>query len=91
MKKISISFILLFLTIGFLSVAASTNAMTPTLSVYATGSGDNVQINVIGDANAGVLLFVGSQSGVLGNINSSGTASFTIGSSASENQSIFYP
>jgi len=88
----------IFLTFAFLllisvspSFVSVAHAATPILSISATGNGDNVQINVTGDANASVLLFVGSQSGVLGNINSSGTALFTIGSLASENQSIFYP
>ncbi len=89
MKKIFISFLLLFLIAGSFSIATSARAMTPVLSVSSTGSGDNVQINVSGDANASVLIFIGSQSAYLGTTNSSGTAIFTIGSSASENQSVF--
>ena len=73
----------------FLNFPGTASAMTPTLSLSATGSGDNVQINVVGDPNVSVLLFVGSQSAFLGNTNSSGIGLFTIGSSASENQSTF--
>ena len=58
----------------------SANAMTPTLTLSATGSGDNVQINVIGDPNVSVLLFSALQTVVLGNTNSSGNFSTTVSS-----------
>ncbi|MCX6721687.1 MAG: peptidoglycan-binding domain-containing protein [Candidatus Staskawiczbacteria bacterium] len=58
------------------------NAMTPTLSVSATGTGDNVQINVIGDPNVSILFFYsGSQFITLGSTSSSGNFSTVISSS----------
>lgn len=58
------------------------HAMTPTLSVSPTGSGDNVQISVSGDPNVSVLLFAGSQFAILGNTNSSGNFSTVVSSAA---------
>lgn len=64
-------------------------AMTPAItSIVSTGSGDYVQINVTGDPNASVFLFAGSYSIFLGDLSSSGTNSFSVGSSQSENQTI---
>jgi len=81
------SVIVLTALFGF---SPATHAMVPSLSLSTSGqTGDYVQINVIGDPNASVMLFVGSQSGILGNTNASGVGIFTIGSSATENQSIF--
>jgi hypothetical protein len=70
--------------------SSTTHAMVPSLTLSTSGqTGDYVQINVIGDPNASVMLFVGSQSGVLGNTNASGVGLFSIGSSATENQATF--
>ena len=75
-KKIFIS---IFMS-GFLLVAPSVHAMTPTLSVSSTGTGDNVQINVTGDPNVSVLLFVSTQSTVLGSTDANGNFSTTVSS-----------
>jgi len=64
---------------------ANVNASTPSLSVYSTGTGDEVQINVTGDANASVLFFYTNNAfAYLGTTNSSGNFS-TIISSATYN------
>lgn len=63
------------------------HAVTPTLSVSATGDGDSVKLNVTGDSNSNVLLFyiktsVSQQQIIsIGNTNSSGTLTTTISSS----------
>lgn len=77
MKKIVLS---IFLTLCALGFANSAAAATPTLSAAATGSGDNIQINVYGDANSSVLLFYSNTFAVLGTTNSSGSYSTTISS-----------
>ncbi len=62
-------------------------AVTPTVSLYATGSGDSVQITVYGDAYASVYLFYqqsgyyGNQSRYLGATNGGGYFSTTVSSS----------
>lgn len=68
-----ISALAIFGFAGFASAA-------PTLSVAATGSGDNVQVNVYGDANSSVLLFYSNTFAVLGTTSSSGSYSTTISS-----------
>lgn len=71
----------IFLILAGFGFAGQAAAITPTLSVSATGSGDNVQINVTGDSNSSVLLFYGSNAfTVLGTTNSSGSFSATISS-----------
>lgn len=60
-------------------------SVTPTLSLSATGSGDNVQINVMGDPNVSVLLSyyqtgVGSTITSLGSTNANGSFSTDISS-----------
>jgi hypothetical protein len=87
MKKIFSLGVLLFVLPMLIFSASSAMASTPSLSVSSTGSGDDVQINVTGDANAGVLFFytktgTGSQMDVLGTTNSSGSYSVVISSSA---------
>ena len=72
--------IIIMSVFSFFIFSTQVNAMTPTLSISATGSGDNVQINVIGDPNVSVVLFSGSQMAVLGNTNSSGNFSNTVSS-----------
>ena len=57
MKKIFLPIIGLVLACGLLTFAPLAHAMTPTLSLTATGNGDNVQINVNGDPNSSVTLF----------------------------------
>lgn len=69
--------------LGFSLIA---NAATPTLSVFGTGDGNSVQINVTGDPNASVLLYymkigVGANIAVIGTTNSSGSLSTVISSS----------
>jgi len=90
MNKIFIVFLSLILSFGFLVLVPVARAVTPTLSLSTVNqTGDYVQVNVNGDAGASVFLVVGSSNGYLGNISSNGTGSFTVGSSALENQSIF--
>ncbi len=55
---------------GFASVA---HAATPTFSATNTGSGDNVQVNVTGDANSSVLLYFNSASSGVRTVNYIGT------------------
>lgn len=70
----------IFMLIGLASPAF---AATPTISANYTGSGDSVQVNISGDANAPVILnYLGTGSIVkmssIGNTNQSGTFSMTI-------------
>src|SRR5258708_10564584 len=58
-----------------LSVTSVAYAAMPTLSVYTSGTGDIVQINVTGDPNAAVWLYknnYGGQQQYLGTTNQSG-------------------
>jgi len=72
---------LLFLILFGFGFAGYVSALAPSLSVFATGSGDNVQINITGDSNSSVLLFYGSNAfTVLGTTSSSGSLSTTISS-----------
>ena len=92
MNKISLVFLSLVVIITTLFVSISVaRAVTPTLSLStANQTGDYVLVNVNGDPGASVFLWVGSSnSGFLGNLSSNGSGSFTVGSSASENQSFF--
>jgi len=62
-------------------------SITPTLSVYATGSGDTVQINVTGGPNESVILYYSSSTSgqyfySLGSTDSSGNFSTNISSSS---------
>lgn len=86
-------FLSVFLFFAIAAVASTASAATPTLSVASTGSGDNVQVNVTGDANASVLLFYTNTSyAYLGVTNSSGTFSSTISSATygiASNASVF--
>ncbi len=77
-----ILFVSIFMSGFLLLVAPVAYAMTPTLTLSATGTSDNVQINVTGDPNVSVLLFSGFQSTVLGNTNSNGTFSNVVSSAA---------
>ncbi len=70
--------------ISALIIAQSAYAMTPTLTAYATGSGDNVQLNVNGDPNASVVLIYNTsassypQNSVIGNTNANGSFSIVL-------------
>ena len=64
----------------FLNLPTIAYAMTPTLSISATGSSDNVQIDVVGDPSTSVLLFYNSQFSILGDTNSSGIFSSVVSS-----------
>ena len=62
-------------------------AMTPTLSVSASGNGDSVQVTVNGDSNSAVYLYYqkinyGFQSQYIGTTNTYGYLSTTISTSA---------
>jgi hypothetical protein len=75
--------LLLISALNFASTAFAT--VPPTLSVLATGGGDNVQISVTGDPSASVLLSytmvgVGAQIASLGSTDGSGSFSMTISS-----------
>ena len=82
--------LVLFPLFGFIALLAPlspsvAHAMTPTLSLSATGIGDSVQINVTGDPNVSVLLSYlkagsGSQLTFLGDTSSSGSYSTTVSS-----------
>ena len=88
-KKVSYVFLFSFLIlafIGFLSVPAA-HAMTPTLSLAATGDGDSVQMTVNGDPNSSVLFVyiksgTGQQITSVGTTNGSGNLTTTISSSS---------
>jgi len=79
MRKNILFLIFIFCSIFFATYAS---AMTPSLSLSATGTGDEVQINVTGDSNASVLLFyTNSAFAFLGTTNSSGNFSTIVNSS----------
>jgi hypothetical protein len=84
MKYITLAFgALLIGSVGFASFAFAT--LPPTLSLSATGTGDNVQINITGDPNVSVLLsYTESGSGPqivsLGSTDSNGNFSETVSS-----------
>ncbi len=70
-----------------LMFVSSAYAATPTLSAYATGNGDYVQLNISGDPSSSVVmsyLNISStvQQSVLGSTNSSGSFSTTVSTSA---------
>lgn len=79
-KIIYLSVVGLMFGFVFLNLPITAYAMNPTLSISATGSGDNVQMNVTGDASTSVLLFYGSQFVSIGNTNSSGVFSAVVSS-----------
>ncbi|OGN28182.1 MAG: hypothetical protein A3A33_02395 [Candidatus Yanofskybacteria bacterium RIFCSPLOWO2_01_FULL_49_25] len=69
--------------LGAVATPLVAHAMTPTLSLSATGSGDNVQVTVQGDASSSVLLYYQSsgyqyQTQSIGTTNMSGSYSYTI-------------
>lgn len=75
------------LVLSLLSVSLVAHAMTPTLTVSATGSSDSVAITVYGDSYASVVLYYqnqgygyGAQSQYIGTTNSSGYLSTTVSS-----------
>lgn len=85
-KKILKGIITIF-TLVALGAGSVAYAITPTVSATVTGNGDNVLLNVTGDANSGVLLnYLGTSSVVqlsaLGTTNSSGIFSATLSTAA---------
>ena len=73
--------------LALLCLAAPARAATPTVSAAYTGSGDTVQVNITGDANAPVILnYLGAGNIVkmtsLGSTNGSGTFSQAISTGA---------
>ncbi len=86
MKQIFLRFCAVFvLVFGLFSASLVAQAMTPTLSVSATGSGDSVTVTVYGDPNASVTLYqqnqgynYNTQTQYLGTTNSSGYLSTTV-------------
>lgn len=73
---------------GLFLVSLAAQAMTPTLSVSATGSGDSVTITVYGDSYASAVLYYqnqnysyGAQSQYIGTTNSGGYLSTTVSAS----------
>ena len=85
MKHFFLFGLLAIATVVSVSVPAAYASVTPTLSVAATGSGDNVEVNVTGDPNVSVLLSynklgVGLTIASLGTTNSSGSFSSVISS-----------
>ncbi len=87
MKQIFLRLCAVFVLVAGLFLASqAVQAMTPTLSVSATGSGDSVAITVYGDPYASAILYYqnsgyGMQSQNLGLTNSSGYLSTTVSSS----------
>jgi len=86
MKQILLRFwVVSALVIGLFLISSSVKAMTPTLSINATGNGDSATISVNGDSYASVILYYqnqgygyGAQSQYIGTTNSSGYLSTTI-------------
>lgn len=86
MKQIFLRLCVVFgLVSGLFWASLMAHAMTPTLSVSATGSGDSMIITVYGDSYASVILYYqnssynyGTQSQYLGTTNSSGYLSTTV-------------
>lgn len=73
---------------GLFLVSSTVRAMTPTLSINATGNGDSATISTYGDPYASVILYYqnqgysyGAQSQYIGTTNSSGYLSTTISAS----------
>lgn len=71
---------------GIVGLTNTTYAITPTLSLYATGNNDSAQVTVNGDSYANVTLYYqrsdyGTQSSYLGTTNSSGYFSTTVNTS----------
>ncbi len=66
------------------ALASVAFAASPSLSLYATGNGDSVQVNVTGDPNASVWLYKGAYTGqqplYLGSTNQAGYISTTVSS-----------
>lgn len=89
MKKyltVSLAIAALFIVVPFVCPTRAHASVTPILTVSATGTSDNVQLNVTGDPNASVLLSYvqsgsGSQITSLGTTNASGSFSTTLSSS----------
>ena len=87
MKMYKKVLILVFVSLVSLLFANLVKAMTPVLSIYLSGSGDNVTINVTGDANSNVGFYYtsttyGSQSRVLGMTDANGFLTTTVSSSS---------
>ncbi len=89
MKQIFLRLCAVFVFVSGLFLASvSVQAMTPTLSVSATGSGDSVAMTVYGDSNANVALYYqnnqnysyGTQSQFISTTNSNGYLSTTVSS-----------
>lgn len=88
MKQIFLWFcVILGLVLGLFSASLTARAMTPTLSVSATGSGDSVTVTVYGDPYASAVLYYqnsgynyGTQSQYIGTTNSNGYLSTTVSS-----------
>jgi len=84
-QKLLRSWVVFVLVSGLFLVSAPVRAMTPTLSVNATGNGDSATISAYGDPYASVILYYqnqgysyGAQSQYVGTTNSSGYFSTTI-------------
>lgn len=86
-KILLVSILVVFVSgISFWAIPAA-KAVTPTLSVSASGNGDSVQITVSGDPNSAVYLYYqktnyGFQSQYIGTTNTYGYLSTTISASA---------
>jgi len=84
-KKLTSLFITVLATFAFFTFIGTAKAVTPTLS-FSNISGDSVQVNVTGDANASVVLYyISTNAGLsiqpIGSTNSYGSASIGISSS----------
>jgi ferredoxin len=87
MKKLLFLSTALLAAVACFSLAGPARAATPTLSLSTTGSGDNVEIDVVGDHGYNVLMYYQKTDGTsnliyLGSTNSSGVFSTTISTAA---------
>jgi len=85
MTNLTRAFFIIIAGILFGGASLAYATIPPALSLIATGSGDNVQINVTGDPNVSVLLYytesgAGTQITPLGTTNASGSFTTTISS-----------
>ena len=84
-SKLFLGFLIIIMFFGLSSHASA--SITPTLSVYGTGNGDSVQVNVTGDPNSSVILYYSSTTGgqqfySLGSTDASGNFSTNVSSSS---------
>ena len=81
MKSLNRLFLFILTLTAIFGFSQLVYAVTPTLSVSSTGSGDSVQVNVTGDPNSSVMLFyAGQQFSNIGTTNANGNLSAIVSS-----------